>query len=217
VNGTTKTLERPPATAGPRGPRAPGRETTFDRSSGDGPGANTAAANPARVGVWLFVIAVTILFAAFTNAYLSRRAAADWQVGPLLPILWVNTVVLVLSSLALEYARAHGSREDAAGARLGLGAATALGTAFLIGQVVAWRALAAAGIFMASSPHSAYFYLLTGMHGLHLTGGVGGLFYALWKVHREPAAAQVVLGPTAIYWHFVDVLWLYLFFILFWQ
>jgi len=174
--------------------------------------------NPATIGVWLFVGAVTILFAAFTSTYLARRVEGDWRVGPLPPMLWVNTVVLLLSSGAIERARRRAREGDLPGLRAGLVLTTALGLTFLGGQVLAWRQLVAAGIYMATNPHSAFFYLLTGTHAVHLVGGIGALAYALWKAHRAtaPAPALSAVEPTATYWHFVDGLWLYLFFILFW-
>ena len=71
-------------------------------------------------------------------------------------------------------------------------------------------------VSVASSPHADFFYLLTGTHAVHLAGGVGALAYALWKVRSLAADANTLLGAVAIYWHFVDVLWLYVFAILFW-
>jgi cytochrome c oxidase subunit 3 len=85
---------------------------------------------------------------------------------------------------------------------------------FLAGQIAAWRQLISGGVFLAANPHADFFYLLTGAHAVHLAGGLGGLGYALWKVRRLDAAATV--GAVAIYWHFVDVLWIYLFAMLFW-
>jgi cytochrome c oxidase subunit 3 len=191
--------------------------------SGGGPGRNGDAslagpANATMIGVWLLVAAIVALFAAFTSTFLVRRAEADWRVGPLPPILWINTVVLLASSAAMEWARARGRQGRLDALRLGLTVTTVLGAAFLAGQVIAWRELVATGVGLASTAHSAFFYLLTGTHGLHLLGGVAALGYALWKVGRAPTAAgaEGVLTAVAIYWHFVDGLWLYVFFILFW-
>ena len=217
----TPTLEKPhPRPAGPGGPGGPG----VFRGPGDGRGPDRhgdAAAPPASaatVGVWLLVGAIIILFAAFTSTFLVRRAEADWRVGPLPPVLWVNTAILLASSAAMELARAGGRRGRLDAVRQGLAATAVLGTAFLAGQVIAWRQLVATGVGLASSAHSAFFYLLTGTHGLHLVGGIAGLGYALWRVRRAASAASAggIVGPVALYWHFVDGLWLYVFFILFW-
>lgn len=204
----TRTLERP-AGRGPIGPAHGDGGGSFGRP-GDGWAA--PGTHPLRIGAWLVVGAAVVLFAAFTSTYLSRRVQADWRVGPLPPILWVNTGVLLASSAAIEWARRAG---EVRRARSAVGLATLLGAAFLIGQVAAWRQLVSAGIYLASNPHADFFYLLTGAHAVHLVGGVGGLAYAWRRVGRTPDAGALV-GAVAIYWHFVDALWLYIFTILFW-
>ena len=209
-----RTLEKPP---GPRGPAGGG---DWDRPGPGGDGAlppPRGGTHPARIGVWLLMGAITILFVAFTSTYLARRGQSDWRIGPLPPLLWVNTALLIASSLALEQAR-RGARQDRpATVRSSLSAATLLGIGFVVGQVAAWRQLAAAGVFMASNPHAAFFYLLTGTHALHVAGGICALVYALLRTrHLTGAAALDVVEPAATYWHFVDGLWIYLFAILFW-
>ncbi|MGH2375757.1 MAG: cytochrome c oxidase subunit 3 [bacterium] len=208
-----KTLERPRM----RGP-APPRDGFSDEPGKNGEGAQPPAEHPARIGIWLLVGAVAILFGAFSVAYLSRRHAADWSVGPIPLMLWINTAVLLMSSAAMEWTKASARWDSVDEVRTALGATTALGIAFLVGQVIAWRQLVSAGIYMTTNPHSAFFYLFTGTHAVHLVGGVGGLIYALWKVRQSADAgdAAAVVGPVATYWHFVDGLWLYLFVILFW-
>jgi cytochrome c oxidase subunit 3 len=167
--------------------------------------------------VWLLVGAITILFIAFISTYLVRRAQSDWRIGPLPPVLWVNTAILIASGLALERARRAARSDASARARAALAVAAALGIAFVAGQIVAWTQLAAAGIFMASNPHAAFFYLFTGVHGLHVAGGICALAYTLWKTWRVDARTALdAIEPTATYWHFVDGLWIFLFVILFW-
>ncbi len=219
------TLEKPQPQSGRSGPGAPAGPGIF-RGPGDGAGGGSGrhaaaaapSANAVAIGVWLLVGAIVILFAAFTATFLTRRAEADWRVGPLPPVLWVNTMLLLASGAAMEWARAGGRRGRLDVLRLGLAVTTALGAAFVAGQVIAWRQLVSTGVGLASTAHSAFFYLLTGTHGLHLVGGVGALVYALAKVHQVPSAPEAleIVTPMAIYWHFVDGLWLYVFFILFW-
>lgn len=200
----------------PAGPIGPGGDGASGGSEGSGEAA-VPAISASGIGVWLLVGAITILFAAFTSTYLARRGQADWQAVPLLPILWVNTAVLLASSGALEWARARGRQRRLAGLQSGLTVATVLGVAFLAGQITAWRQLVAAGFYLATNPHSSFFYLLTGAHGLHLVGGVGALLYTLAKVRQavRPAQALAVVDPTTVYWHFLGGLWLYLLVILF--
>jgi cytochrome c oxidase subunit 3 len=209
-----QTLVRPPRPPAPRGDD--GDRGPFGGEGGEPPAA-AAPGSAARIGVWLLVGAITILFVAFTSTYLVRRAQSDWRIGPLPPILWANTALLVASSVALERAGRAARAEASDRMRLALSAAAVLGIAFVAGQVAAWRQLAAAGIFMASNPHAAFFYLLTGVHALHVAGGVCALAYAVGRTRRLPArAALAVIEPAATYWHFVDGLWIYLFVILFW-
>ncbi len=209
----TRMLERP----GAGGPAGPGRTGgPFFGRPGDSGAVPLPEISPGRIGVWLMIGAVVVLFAAFTSTYVSRRVEPDWQTGPLPAILWVNTIVLLASSAALEWARRGSARGADVVARTALGLATLLGAAFLAGQVTAWRQLVGAGVYLASNPHAGFFYLLTGTHAVHLAGGVGALAYAWWKVRILAANADAMLGALAIYWHFVDVLWLYVFAILFW-
>lgn len=170
---------------------------------------------PARIAVWLVVATVTLLFAAFTSTYLARRTEPDWQTLQMPGILWLNTAVLAVSSLLLEWSRREGLRLRLPRLRAGLITATVLGLIFLAGQIMAWRQLAATGIFLASSPHSSFFYLLTGAHGLHILGGLIALFYAVGKT-RTTGWVEAVFEPAATFWHFLGVLWLYLLMLLFW-
>lgn len=181
----------------------------------DGDGASPPPGATAQVGLWVFLTAVTMLFIAFTASYLSRRNASDWTPVPLPPILWVNTAVLLLSSVVLEWARRRGEGADARGLRAGLATVAILGVIFVIGQVAAWRQLAAAGLFMQSSPHSAFFFLLTAVHTLHLVGGLAALGVAIARGRRWSVGSRPPVGVAATYWHYLDALWLYIFAILF--
>ncbi len=210
----TSTLEPPQRTPdlpmGPQGPRALG---------GDG-GSSPAVSPPvsaASIGVWLLVGAITILFAAFTSTYLARRGEADWHTGPLPAVLWLSTGVLLLSSATMEWARRRGRQGRTNLLWVGLVATAVLGVVFLGAQLTAWRQLVGMGVYLATNPHSSFFYLLTAAHGLHLLGGLAALAYVLARVRAEstPARALQVVEPAAVYWHFLDALWLYLFILLF--
>jgi cytochrome c oxidase subunit 3 len=178
-------------------------------------GAQATAIYPAQVGMWIFVGTVTMLFAAFTSAYLIRRVSADWTPIHLPTILWANTAVLLASSLVLEWARSASlaSRAVAAGRQLWVTAL--LGAIFLGGQLAAWRELVSQGVYIPTSPHSSFFYIFTGLHGLHLCGG---LILLAWTARRatrvEPAAAQRLVRLCTTYWHFLGGLWLFLYLVL---
>jgi len=176
------------------------------------------AASTALIGVGALIAAVTMLFVAFTTAYLARRQEARWTAIAVPAVLWVNTAVLLASSGAIEWARARLVRGDILGLRRGLIWTAALGAVFVVGQFRAWHQLAAQGLYLASNPHSSFFYLFTGAHALHLLGGLGALAVVLVKAylnHYTPHE-HTGLSVCALYWHFMDALWLYLFVLLFW-
>jgi cytochrome c oxidase subunit III len=157
-------------------------------------------------------------FAAYTSAFVVRQGGAtDWQHINLPPILYLNTLVLLASSATLVRGRrlmeadaqwrTPASSRGMTWLRLTLG----LGVLFLVGQIVAWRQLAAEGLYLSTSPSSGFFYVLTALHGLHLVGGITALLYALRRLRvSAPLPSTGVLDATTIYWHFMDVLWIYL-------
>jgi cytochrome c oxidase subunit 3 len=178
-----------------------------------------------RIGMWIAVASILMLFMALTSAYVFRAGTAGWQTISTPPMLWASTAIIIASSVAFELARKSLRRDNRASYRRWLGVAVALGFAFLASQLLAWRELVAQGFYLSSNPHSSFFYLLTALHGLHLTGGIVGLSYLLLrsgragrggeeerviKVRRRAAADAV-----GIYWHFMDGLWVYLFGLLF--
>ena len=208
----TEILERVPATAGggPVGPIDVGR-------GGDGGDAAVPSRREIqRFGLWLLLGTLSMLFIGFTSAYIARRGAADWRALPLPTILLWNTAALLASSVCLELARRALVGWDLPGTQRYLTVTGALGAVFAIGQVAAWKQLAAMGVFLHSHPHSSFFYLLTGVHLVHLAGGLVW-FGISWSRLRRMAYApgEDGLGLFAIYWHFLGVLWAYLLFLLY--
>jgi cytochrome c oxidase subunit III len=189
---------------------------------------------PSQTGVWVAVSAIAMSFAALTSALVVRQGSgADWQRFAIPRILYLDTMILIASSYTLELARkrfaagailhfgrplSHGvvenERAQSAALRSSgfywLNITLTLGLFFVIGQILGWQRLASQGLFLATSPSSSFFYLLTAMHGLHLLGGVLGLVYVGYKLRRNARNAQTSLGTAAVYWHFVDLLWVYL-------
>jgi len=162
----------------------------------------------------------------------SARYVTDWQPISLPPILWVNTIILLASSFTLAVARRVLSRnlQRNAAPTSGmssteapivngqrsipwLGITVVLGAGFLVGQLLAWSEMRHLGIFVRSNPSSSFFYVLTGAHGLHLLGGVLALGYAsLTSLLCKPLETRfLVVDVTALYWHFMDFLWIYIF------
>lgn len=171
-----------------------------------------------RLGMWMFIATVTMLFAAFSSAYIVRGAGTDWQPVTLPAILWLNTVVILVSSVALEIGRREARGSRFARARAWLQLALLLGATFLVGQYAAWRALVAAGVYVPTTPHASFFYLLTGLHGAHIIAGLVLLGLATLRLTRAAAGGGTAVERTAlrvadlggIFWHFLAGLWLYL-------
>lgn len=170
-------------------------------------------------GIVLALAAMLMFFMALASAYVVRKGlSGDWIPLGLPRILWLNTAVIIVSSLTIERARRL-LAPPSAGLRAfrgWWGLTTALGVAFLVGQLIAWRQLAAAGIYLATNPSSSFFYLITTAHGIHLLGGLVALSVVGFR--SWPAEARVNHGTavtvSAIYWHFLGALWVFLFLLL---
>jgi cytochrome c oxidase subunit III len=157
-------------------------------------------------------------FAAFTSALFVRQGTGDWTHVVVPPLLYVNTGVLLVSSLTLEMSRrafaahAHEMKGSALGNSLRwLGITLVFGLAFVVGQYLVWKELAAQGLYLATSSNSSFLYVLTGAHALHVLGGISGLMRLLVRMTRKQITLRISsVANTAIYWHFMGVLWLYL-------
>lgn len=173
--------------------------------------------SPARIGLWVFLAVVAVLFMLLIAAYGMRMAYEVWRPMPQVGLLWANTFVLVLASVALQWARIALRRGRVDSMRLGLLAGGVLTAVFLLGQIYAWRQLATTAYFEVTNPAIAFFYLITGLHGLHLLGGLvawGRTAARAWgKVEAAKVRQSVELCAT--YWHFLLVVWVVLFGLLF--
>jgi len=166
----------------------------------------------AKIGLGVFLAVAGSLFALFISAYSMRMNMVDWRALPVPRLLWFNTGLLVLSSAALQWAHMAARRNDMDRVMVGLSAGGASAVTFLVGQLLAWQQLRAAGYFVASNPANSFFYLITAVHGLHLMGGLVALSRTSAKVWRGAEMAQVRLSVElcAIYWHFLLLVWLVL-------
>jgi cytochrome c oxidase subunit 3 len=193
-----------------QGPPPPPIEGGWGDGGSDGRGANRRAS---FTGLFVLLAASTMVFAAFTSAFVVRRGLSDdWATMPKPPILLVNTVVLLLSSILLDQARRSLKAGDRTKFNFWWTGATVLGITFLAGQAVAWQHLKAAGFYVATNPSSSFFYVLTASHAFHLLGGVLALVYVdiqAWRLRLGPAK-RTAIDVTAIFWHFLDGLWVYL-------
>ena len=172
--------------------------------------------SPSSTGIWVVLASITMSFAAFTSALIVRQGATpDWRHLTLPRILYLNTLVLLASSVALELARRRvgafmgGRKAQVANPSHWLYITLFLGLLFVAGQYVAWMQLRAQGLFLATNPNSSFFYVLTAIHALHVSGGLGGLARVILRLHMS-ILRKSTLDATSHYWHFMDALWVYL-------
>jgi cytochrome c oxidase subunit 3 len=158
------------------------------------------------------IVSIVMFFMAMASAYLYLRANSNRWVPLHLPwIIWVNTVILLLSSGAMELARRQLALAEVAQFRKLWSIATSLGVLFLIGQLVAWRQFVLAGFYVATNQASSFFYIFTGLHGLHLLGGICALLYvSLRKFEKAKVSRSIAAEVASYYWHFMDGLWIFL-------
>lgn len=171
---------------------------------------------PSTTGIWVVLASITMTFAAFTSALIVRQGSApDWRHLTLPGILYLNTVALLASSLTLEVARRQvGAFMRGVGARVTSPArwlyiTLFLGLLFVAGQYIAWLQLRSQGLYLATNPNSSFFYVLTAMHALHVSGGLGGLVRVIHRLNKS-VLRKSTLDATSHYWHFMDALWVYL-------
>lgn len=200
------------------GGKPPSRDGDDDGGGGEGGGEHTP--EPRRpntrkysTAVLLGIASITVFFLVPAVAFVVLRVTNlhNW-IGIHLPgILWLNTIVLLMSSATLELARRKLRLDDATGFRRMWTLTTVLGMFFVAGQIIAWRQLAARGVYAASGLASSFFYLFTALHALHLLGGVFALLYV--ELHRFGAARisrSLAAEIASYYWHFMDGLWVFL-------
>jgi cytochrome c oxidase subunit 3 len=162
-------------------------------------------------GIIVLMCASSMTFAAFVSAMVVRRGLNnDWGHLGLPHILYWNTAVLLLSSVAIDTGRRllrHGRR---VAFNWVWSAGTLLGIAFLAGQAIAWRQLEARGFYVGGHPSSSFFYVITWAHAAHVVGALAAVMYVEYRALRFELGPgrRTLVTVSAIFWHFLDVLWL---------
>lgn len=175
----------------------------------------------AQVGLYVYLCVAAGLFALITAAYIARMgshglmahmAGTDWRPMPEPPLLWINTAILLASSVAWEKARRAARYFEREAARRMTLIGAALGLVFLASQLLLWQQYRAAGYYAAVNPSIAFFYLLTAVHGLHLAGGLIACARVVGQSFspEDEARAFRNIGLCAVYWHFLLLVWLLL-------
>lgn len=212
------TIHEPPQVRGLPGQRRSGNGgwRNLVPAEGDLRAVQDYSPPPSSTGIWVVLFAITMSFAAFTSALIVRKGASlDWRHFTLPTILYLNTLLLLASSVTLEVSRRRvaifmgGLKTQAESPARWLYITLFLGLLFVAGQYVAWLQLSARGVFLATNPSSSFFYVLTAAHALHVLGGLGGITNVIHRLSKS-VLRRNTLDATARYWHFMDALWLYL-------
>lgn len=203
------------------GPSLPGPNGNGSKRKGGFPDPDSRS-NRYRIGMWVGLASIAMMFTSLSSAYIVRYASAnDWLPLAVPRAMFVSTALIVISSITIELARRKLRRSFQDAYRRYLLFTVLLGLAFLVSQLISWRQLARQGIYLASNPHSSFFYLLTGAHAVHLFGGLLALAFLWLRWRREVSGSaliakrQATTDAVTIYWHFMDGLWIYLFLLLF--
>jgi len=210
---------------GSGGGKPPSRDDDGDdngdggNSGGEGnPEPRGSSARKYSTAIALAMLSILMFFMVLTAAFVVLRVdnLHSWA-GIHMPwILWVNTVVLLASSGTLEMARRKLQMDSLRGFKQMWALTTFLGTVFVVGQVIAWRQLAAQGVYMTSRLASSFFYVFTALHAAHLVGGICALLYVGLRKFETARVSQFAAAEvTSYYWHFMDGLWLFLFALLY--
>lgn len=170
--------------------------------------------HPHKMVLYVGMAGLFMLFVALTSAYIVRRASGNWLEFSIPTIFYVNTLVIVVSSLTLHLAVRAFRREAAGAYKTWLSVTFALGIAFLVMQFMGWNALAAQGVPLKINPAGDFVYAFGWLHAAHVIGGIAALsvtlLFAFMLPLRYTPARALRLDLTTIYWHFLDCLWIYL-------
>lgn len=173
--------------------------------------------HPAKFSLWLFIVSIILFFGGITSAYIVSKGIESekdmWYVFDMPPILWYTTAMLLVSSIMLQFGVWGAKKGDFSRTRIALILTFILGVFFLIGQIFAWNILRDAGVVFGNANSSNYMYLLTGLHGLHIVAGLVFLLVVLVNTLRGKYSQNntIAIENCATFWHFLDLLWIYLF------
>jgi cytochrome c oxidase subunit 3 len=176
----------------------------------------TLSMHPKKFALWLFIVSIVMIFAAMSSAYTVRQAEGNWLEFEMPFIFWVNSAILIASSITMHVAYVSAKRDNLGMVKIAMIITTLLGLGFLVGQWYSWVALVDMKVFFGgsySNPSGSFLYVITGLHAFHLITGIIYLLIILgasfqYNIHSKN---MVRMEMCATYWHFLDILWLYLF------
>ncbi|MBK7226159.1 MAG: cytochrome c oxidase subunit 3 [Saprospiraceae bacterium] len=167
-----------------------------------------------KFGMWIAMVSITMMFGAFTSAYLVRKPVGNWYEFKLPVEFFYSTLILIASSFLMEWAYRSYKQQEEKSYKVGIFLTLLLGIGFIIAQVIAWKALVAQGITIDLNVSGSFLYVLSGFHALHVLGGIGALFVSNFVAFGDRYELTMLrtlrLDLVRQYWHFVDILWIYL-------
>ena len=173
----------------------------------------TLSMHPQKFALWLFIVTVVMVFAAFTSAYIVRRAEGNWLDFELPTLFWTTSGIILLSSVSMHWAYYSAKKDQLVQLKIAMFITLGLGVAFLVGQFEAWGALVDQDVFFVGNPAGSFVYVLSGVHGLHIISALLFLGIVVFKAFRYKVHSKRMdaLEMCVTYWHFLDGLWIYLF------
>lgn len=221
---STKTAAKPGV--GPGWPKPPGN----NGSNGNGRGKHFGgrrrfSKDTYRIAVWMLLAAIVMIFAALASSYIVLSGNPEWQPVRMPRAFMLSTGLILISSVTMTAARRQLQRGQSRNCQVWLLVTLLLGLAFLASQYAGWKQLVSAGVFVSGNPHSSFYYLFTAVHGVHLLGGLTALAYLAVRSGWAGWAGRALVGEAnekraaaaeavALYWHFMDGLWVCLFLLL---
>ncbi|MGD9328742.1 MAG: cytochrome c oxidase subunit 3 [Cyclobacteriaceae bacterium] len=169
--------------------------------------------NTSKFIVWLFIVSITMLFAALTSAYIVKQSGGEWLNFNLPGMFWITSVIIIVSSITMQLALSAARADRFKGLRTYLIVTALLGLAFLIGQYESWKQLVEMDVYFVGNPAGSFLYVLTGLHAVHIISGLIFLLIVIvssfkLKIHSR---SLIRIEMCTTYWHFLGGLWLYLF------
>lgn len=169
--------------------------------------------HPKKFAMWLFIITVMMMFISLSSAYIVKRAEGDWLKIDFPKMFIATTIMIVISSVTMQLAYSSALKNNLLSLRVYLAVTGVLAVGFVVGQLLSWNELVSQDVFFVGNPAGSFVYVFTGLHAVHLIGGVIFLAIVLfnafkYKVHSK---SMVQIEMCATYWHFLGGLWLYLY------
>lgn len=168
--------------------------------------------HPHKFTLWIAIGSITMMFAGFTSAYIVKSNQAGWEAVQVPKIFFLSTALIVASSISIYLAQKAMEAREMAKYRLLITVTALLGVGFVITQFVGFSELWASKITFKDSVAGSFFYIITGVHVLHVLGGIVALIVLFLRAYNSKTKfySTAPVQTAGLYWHFVDLLWIYL-------